>query len=85
VSAHFTITFVPRRDVDAIKAVRRLLKHAGRYLGLRAIDIREEHDAAAGDATTTSPGAEAQRPDDHFAPKGDDDVRLRQYEQGRPF
>jgi hypothetical protein len=37
----FTITFVPRRNVDGTRAVRRLLKYAGRYLGLRAIDARE--------------------------------------------
>jgi hypothetical protein len=43
----FTITFVPRRNVDGVRAVRRLLKYAGRYLGLRAIDTREEHNTAA--------------------------------------
>jgi hypothetical protein len=55
----FTITFVPRRNVDGVRAVRRLLKYAGRYLGLRAIDLREERDAAAGDANIT-PAATAQ-------------------------
>jgi len=30
-----------RGGVDGVKAVRRLLKYAGRYLGLRAIDIQE--------------------------------------------
>jgi hypothetical protein len=69
----FTITFVPRRNIDGARAVRRLLKYAGRYLGLRALDVREEHDAAAGDVNTT-PAATAQRPADHFAPRGDDDV-----------
>jgi hypothetical protein len=49
----FTITFVPRGDIDGVKAVRRLLKYAGRYLGLRAIDAREERDAAAGDVNIT--------------------------------
>jgi hypothetical protein len=38
----FTITLVPRGNVDGVKAVRRLLKYAGRYLGLRALDVREE-------------------------------------------
>jgi hypothetical protein len=38
----FTITLVPRGNVDGVKAVRRLLKYAGRYLGLRATDVREE-------------------------------------------
>jgi hypothetical protein len=38
----FTITFVPRGGIDGVKAVRRLLKYAGRYLGLRATDVREE-------------------------------------------
>jgi hypothetical protein len=68
----FTITFVPRRDVDAIKAIRRLLKHAGRYLGLRAIDVRE-HDAAANDVTTEgmkSQAATAQQPNRSLAPTG---------------
>jgi hypothetical protein len=37
----FTITFVPRGGVDGVKAVRRLLKYAGRYLGLRATTIQE--------------------------------------------
>jgi hypothetical protein len=46
----FTITFAPRRGVDGVRAVRRLLKYAGRYLGLRAIDA-QEHNDAAGDAT----------------------------------
>jgi hypothetical protein len=66
----FKITFVPRGNVDGVKAVRRLLKYAGRYLGLRAIDHREEHAPAASDVNTT-PAATAQRP---FAPRGDDDV-----------
>jgi hypothetical protein len=43
----FTITFVPRRNVDGVKAVRRLLKYAGRHLGLRVIDAQEHNDAAA--------------------------------------
>jgi hypothetical protein len=43
----FTITFVPRRGVDGVKAVRRLLKYTGRYLGLRAICVQEHNDVAA--------------------------------------
>ena len=57
----YIITLMPRHDVDAVKAVRRLLKYAGRYLGLRAIELREVHDPAAGDVNTT-PAATAQRP-----------------------
>jgi hypothetical protein len=57
----FTITFVPRRNVDGVRAVKRLLKHAGRYLGLRAIEVREDHTPAASDASPT-PAATAQRP-----------------------
>jgi hypothetical protein len=38
----FVVTFTPAPGVDGVKAVRRLLKHAGRYLGLRALDAREE-------------------------------------------
>jgi hypothetical protein len=38
----FTITFVPRPGVDAIRALRHLLKIAGRRLGLRAIDAYEQ-------------------------------------------
>jgi hypothetical protein len=30
----FTNTFVRRGNVDGVKAVRRLLKYAGRYLGV---------------------------------------------------
>jgi hypothetical protein len=41
----FTITFVPRGNVDGVKAVRRLLKYAGRYLGLQAIHAQEHNDA----------------------------------------
>jgi hypothetical protein len=56
----FTITFAPRGGVDGVKAVRRLLKYAGRHLGLRAINLREEHAPAASDANTT-PAATTQR------------------------
>jgi hypothetical protein len=65
-STQFTITFVPQKDVDAIKAIRRLLKHAGRYLGLHAIDVREGHDTAAGGVTNTEPAATVQQSDDHL-------------------
>jgi hypothetical protein len=37
----FTVTLRPQPNVDAIKALRRLLKFAGRQLGLRAIRIEE--------------------------------------------
>jgi hypothetical protein len=45
--SRFIITFVSQRDVGAIRAVRRLLKYAGRHLGLRAVDVREEHNDVA--------------------------------------
>jgi hypothetical protein len=56
-SVQFIITFVPRANIDAIKAVRRLLKFAGRHLGLRAIDCRE-HDDTATDTAITEPNTE---------------------------
>jgi hypothetical protein len=31
----------PKPGVDAVKSIRALLKFAGRRLGLRAIDVRE--------------------------------------------
>jgi hypothetical protein len=43
----FTITFVPRGDIDGVKAVKRLLKYAGRYLGLRAIHAQEHSQSTA--------------------------------------
>lgn len=49
----FTITFVPRGNVDGVKAVRRLLKYAGRYLGLRAIHAQEHNVATSGGLKTT--------------------------------
>jgi hypothetical protein len=66
----FTITFVPRRNVDGVRAVRRLLKYAGRYLGLRAVHA-QEHNDAAGDVNATSPSTEAQRLMINHAPKGE--------------
>ena len=35
------ITFEPRAEVDVVRAIRRLLKFAGRHLGLKAIDVQE--------------------------------------------
>jgi hypothetical protein len=51
----FTITFVPRRNVDGVRAVRRLLKYAGRYLGLQAVHAQEHNDAAAVATKTSAP------------------------------
>jgi hypothetical protein len=45
----FTVTFVVAPDVDAIKALRMLLKFAGRHLGLRAIDVRQRAPGARED------------------------------------
>jgi hypothetical protein len=39
--ATFSATFVAMPGVDGLKSFRRLLKFAGRRLGLRAIDVRE--------------------------------------------
>ena len=38
----YVVRLRPERGVDAIRELRRLLKYAGRRLGLRAIDVREE-------------------------------------------
>jgi hypothetical protein len=59
----FTITFVPRGNVDGVRAVRRLLKYAGRYFGQRAIDVRE-HDVAAADVTKLTDSDKATGGDD---------------------
>jgi hypothetical protein len=37
----YTVTFRPKPGIDAIKSLRALLKFAGRRLGLRAVDVRE--------------------------------------------
>jgi hypothetical protein len=50
----FIITFEPKPGTDAIEALRRLLKHAGRYLGLRAVDAREETDSFDGYHSVTA-------------------------------
>jgi hypothetical protein len=42
-TGRYVITFEPRRGVNAVHAIRRLLKHAGRYLGLRVVDVHEQH------------------------------------------
>jgi hypothetical protein len=41
----FVVTLRPERGVDGIRALRTLLKFAGRRLGLRAVDVREIHDS----------------------------------------
>jgi hypothetical protein len=58
-----------------LHALRALLKVLLRRHGFRALDVREEHAPAASDVNT-APAATAQRPADHFAPRGDDDARL---------
>jgi hypothetical protein len=58
-SQRFTVTFVPTRGIDAIKALRRTLKFALRNCGLRAIDAREEKGAP-----TNTADALGHHPDD---------------------
>jgi hypothetical protein len=41
----FVLRIAGKPGVDSIRAIRRLLKYAGRQLGLRALDVREERDA----------------------------------------
>jgi hypothetical protein len=54
---HLIITFEPRPGIDSIRSLRRLLKFAGRHLGLKALHVEERSvEAAAKDAprsTTT--------------------------------
>jgi hypothetical protein len=42
-----------------VRAIKRLLKHAGRYLGLRAIEVREDRTPAASDANAQLPAPTA--------------------------
>ena len=42
--ATFVIEFRAAPGIDAVKSVRALLKFAGRRLGLRAIDVRENQE-----------------------------------------
>jgi hypothetical protein len=65
--AKFVVIFVPLRGVNGTRALRLLLKSAGRTFGLVAVDAREEH-PAADNVTTTSPSAEAQRSNRSLAP-----------------
>jgi hypothetical protein len=44
-SVRFTVTFVPQRGVDGVRALRWLLKRARRQFGLIAVDVREEASA----------------------------------------
>jgi hypothetical protein len=44
-SARFTVTFVPMRGTDGVRALRWLLKRARRQYGLVAVDVREEESA----------------------------------------
>jgi hypothetical protein len=46
-SVRFTVTFVPQRGVDGVRALRWLLKRARRQFGLVAVDVREEESAPA--------------------------------------
>jgi hypothetical protein len=48
--SRFIVTFAPAPCVDGIRALRWLLKIAGRRLGLRAIDVREGAPTNVGDA-----------------------------------
>jgi hypothetical protein len=45
VSERYTVTFVPMRGTDGIRALRWLLKRARRQYGLIAVDAREEKTA----------------------------------------
>jgi hypothetical protein len=56
VKTHFIITLEGAADADSanVRALRHLLKYAGRRLGLRAIDIREEKPTPS--ITTTMEG-----------------------------
>jgi hypothetical protein len=44
-SPRFTVTFVPMRGIDGVRALRWLLKRARRQFGLVAVDVREEESA----------------------------------------
>jgi hypothetical protein len=50
----FVIRLRPERGVDAVHALRRLLKFALRSCQMRALDVREEHDKAAPTVTTST-------------------------------
>jgi len=49
-SVRFTVTFVPMRGVDGVRALRWLLKRARRQFGLVAVDVREEEGTLWGGA-----------------------------------
>jgi hypothetical protein len=64
----FALRIAGRPGQAGVHQLRALLKELLRRHSFRALDLREEHDAAAGDVNTNSPSASAQRPADHFAP-----------------
>ena len=53
-SVRFTVTFVPMRGVDGVRALRWLLKRARRQFGLIAVDVREEPKPDAAPAAAPS-------------------------------
>jgi hypothetical protein len=53
----YTATFVAARNTDGLRSFRRLLKFAGRQLGLRAIDVREERVIARASRRPVAPAA----------------------------
>lgn len=66
-TTRLVIVFEPRAGVDTIRALRRLLKFAGRSLGLRAISAQEHVIAAdkaetAASVSSTTPQPEEIRP-----------------------
>jgi len=69
----YRVTFVAAHDdVDAIKALRTLLKFAGRRLGLRCVDVRELQPAkgeADASALVTLPSVSHQQPKPQRKPK----------------
>jgi hypothetical protein len=53
VSAEYVVTFAAEKsDVPPTIRLRRLLKLAGRYMGLRAVDVRESRPSAFGNGRT---------------------------------
>jgi hypothetical protein len=62
-SVRFTVTFVPMRGIDGVRALRWLLKVARRRFGLVAVDAHEERgaclDQAKGDDHAEDPDRSA--------------------------
>jgi hypothetical protein len=52
-TARFVVTLETRPGIDGVRALRRLMKFAGRYLGLKAIDVQEHVITAEAEAMTS--------------------------------